>query len=64
MPAYSGVDAALEAEARATYARLMPTWKVATILSDSLVRKRGVLHCIGITIPGHVNVLPLLGEAL
>ncbi|NLF85793.1 MAG: agmatine deiminase family protein [Lentisphaerae bacterium] len=64
MPSYTGVDPALEAEAEATYRRLMPAWKVEKILSDSLVRKRGVLHCIGTTIPGHVNVLPLLGEAL
>ncbi len=64
MPSFSGVDAAVEAEARATYAKLMPNWKIVPILSDSLVRKRGVLHCIGITIPGHVNILPLLGEAL
>ena len=64
MPSYTGVDPALEAEAEAIYRRLMPTWKIEKILSDSLVRKRGVLHCIGITIPGHVNVLPLLGEAL
>lgn len=64
MPSFSGVDAAVEAEARATYARLMPNWEIVPINSDSLVRKRGVLHCIGITIPGHVNILPLLGEAL
>lgn len=64
MPSYTGVDPALEAEAGATFARLMPTWKVVPIVSDSLVRKRGVLHCIDITIPGNVNILPLLGEAL
>jgi agmatine deiminase len=64
MPSYTGVDPALEAEAEATFRRLMPAWKLEKIVSDSLVRKRGVLHCIGITIPGHVNVLPLLGEAL
>ncbi len=64
MPSYTGVDPAIEAEARATFNRLMSAWKVETIISDTLVRKRGVLHCIGITIPGHVNILPLLGEAL
>lgn len=64
MPSYTGVDPALEAEARETYKRLMPTWKVETVVSDSLVKKRGVLHCIGITIPSYVNVLPLIGDAM
>lgn len=64
MPSYTGVDPALEAEARETYARLMPNWKVVPIVSDTLVKKRGVLHCIGITVPGYVNVLPLIGEAM
>jgi agmatine/peptidylarginine deiminase len=64
MPSYAGVDPALETEARETYTRLMPSWKVVSINSDTLVKKRGVLHCIGITIPGYVNVLPMIGEAL
>lgn len=64
MPSYTGVDPAMEEEALATYKRLMPTWKVVPIVSDSLVKKRGVLHCIGITVPGYVNVLPLIGEAM
>jgi agmatine deiminase len=64
MPSYSGVDPALEEEARKTYARLMPTWKIAPINSDTLIKKRGVLHCIGSTVPGYVNALPLIGEAL
>lgn len=64
MPSYAGVDPALEAEARETYARLMPSWKVVPVGADTLVKKRGVLHCIGITIPGYVNVLPLIGEAM
>jgi agmatine deiminase len=64
MPSYSGVDPAMEEEARKTYARLMPTWKIAPINSDTLIKKRGVLHCIGSTVPGYVNALPLIGEAL
>lgn len=64
MPSYAAVDPALEAQARETYTRLMPSWKVVPIASDSMVKNRGVLHCIGITIPGYVNVLPLIGEAM
>jgi len=64
MPSYAGVDPALEAQARETYMRLMPSWKVVPIVSDTLVKKRGILHCIGITVPGYVNVLPLIGEAM
>lgn len=64
VPSYAEVDPALEKEAVNTYQRLMPTWKVETITSDSLIKKQGVLHCIGITVPGHVNILPLIGEAL
>jgi hypothetical protein len=42
---------------------LKPNWKVARIHADSLVRKRGVLHCIGIGLPGNINVTPLLRAA-
>jgi agmatine/peptidylarginine deiminase len=64
MPSYSGVDPALEEEARKTFSRLMPNWKIAPINSDTLIKKRGVLHCIGSTVPGYINALPLIGEAL
>lgn len=64
VPSYTGIDPALEKEAVNTYKRLMPTWKVETIVSDSLIKKQGFLHCIGITVPGHVDILPLIGEAL
>jgi agmatine/peptidylarginine deiminase len=63
IPSYSDVDPALEAEARATYERLMPSWTVVSIKADSLVKKNGVLHCIGIGIPGYVNVQPLIDQA-
>lgn len=42
----------------------MPFWKVVPVASDTLVKKRGVLHCVGITAPGYVNILPLIGEAM
>lgn len=64
VPSYSGVERATEDAAFDTYARLMPSWKVQRIIADSLVRKRGVLHCVGIGIPGYVNVQPLIREAL
>ncbi len=64
MPSYAGVDPMIESEARAIYARLMPTWRVVPIASDTLVKKQGLLHCIGITVPGYVSILPLIGEAL
>lgn len=63
MPSYGDVDPAIEAEARAAYQRLMPSWTVIPIHADSLVQKRGVLHCIGIGVPGYVNVEPLLDQA-
>ena len=64
VPSYSDVDPELEAKALDTYRRLMPTWKIIPINSDTLVEKRGVLHCIGVSIPGFVNILPLVGEAM
>lgn len=64
MPSYEGVDPALEAEARGVYERLMPSWKIVPIASDTLIKKRGVLHCIGITVPGYVNITPLIGEEM
>ncbi len=63
MPSYADVDPALEAQALALYQRLMPSWTVVPIPADSLVAKRGLLHCVGIGIPGYVNVAPLLGLA-
>lgn len=64
VPSYSDVDRALEQKAHATFARLMPSQEVVPINCDTLVKKRGVLHCVGITLPGYVNVRPLLRAAL
>lgn len=64
LPSYSDVDPKIETEVMETYKRLVPGLEIVTINCDSLVRNRGVLHCIGITIPGYVNVRPLLGESV
>ncbi len=64
MPSFTGVDPALESAAKKVYARLMPSWKIVTINSDTLVKRRGVLHCVGITVPAYVNALPLISEAM
>lgn len=60
MPSFSDVDPALEQEAEDIYSRVLPNWKVVRIPSDSLISKRGLLHCVAIGIPGNVNVRPLL----
>ncbi len=64
VPSYSGVDPAVEQKAHATFARLMPSQEILPVNCDSLVKKRGVLHCIGITVPGYVNVRPLVRAAV
>ncbi len=64
VPSYADIDPAKEQEVHKTFKRLVPGLEIVPIPCDSLVEKRGVLHCIGITIPGYVNVRPLLGESV
>ena len=64
VPSFSDVDPEREKEVFALFKRLVPGMEIVPINCDTLVKKRGVLHCIGITIPGYVNVRPLLGEAI
>lgn len=64
VPSYSDVNPATEEQALAVYRRLLPNEHIVPIGCDSLAPKRGVLHCIGIGVPGHVDVSRLLSDAL
>ena len=54
VPTFSDVDPALEQEALALYATLLPGWKIVGIRSDDLVPHKGQLHCITVNMPGYV----------
>ncbi len=55
MPTFSDVDPQLQQEAFATFARLLPGWKIAGIRADELVAKQGLLHCISLHLPSYVS---------
>lgn len=60
VPTYSDADPAMEKEALDLYRRLLPTWQVVGVNSDSLVENLGALHCISQQVPGGVNLNAIL----
>ncbi len=59
VPAYTGIDRALQADALDIFARLLPGWRVVAIPSDSMIPLGGALRCISMQVPlgmdlGHV----------
>ncbi|MGB2820386.1 MAG: agmatine deiminase family protein [Phycisphaerae bacterium] len=56
MPTFKDVAAAMQEEALALYARLLPGWKVVGIKSDSLQPSRGLLHCFSMNVPPYVSL--------
>ena len=56
MPTFSGVDPAMQAEAMALYARLLPGWKVVGVRADSLHTSEGLLHCVAMNVPSFVKL--------
>ncbi len=56
MPTFKDVDPALQNEALALYARLLPGWKVVGINADSLEPGRGLLHCFSMHVPRYVSL--------
>ena len=63
VPTYSDVDPAIQKQAFALYAGLLPDWKIVGIDADSLTEKRGILHCITMHVPGFVPVDELVEPA-
>ena len=57
VPSYPGGDSALEDEALATYARLLPGWRIAPIDARALIACGGALHCLTMNLPG-IGPLP------
>lgn len=55
VPSYAGVDPKIEQQAFDLYRRLLPGWEVIPIPGDTLVVKRGLLHCISINVPQFVS---------
>ncbi len=58
VPSYSDVDPAIEREALAVYARLLPDWRIVPINVDSLIQLGGALHCVTTHVPSFVPVDP------
>lgn len=63
VPLFSDVDPEVQAEAFATYRRLLPERRIVGIPCDSLVPARGLLHCIALPVPTQYNLAPLLSRA-
>ena len=63
VPTFSDVDSRLQDEALATYAKLLPRWKVVGIRCDSLSHGNGLLHCISMNVPKYVPVTALAPAA-
>ena len=59
VPSYAGVDPKIEQQALNLYRRLLPGWEVIPIPCDSLVVKRGLLHCISVNVPQFVSAYNL-----
>jgi agmatine/peptidylarginine deiminase len=54
VPAYTGVDAAMQEKAMAVYSRLLPGWRIVPINADALVPSEGMLHCVSLNLPDFV----------
>lgn len=64
VPTFLGVDPAVQREALALYARLLPGWKIVPIRADTLAAQRGSLRCVTRNVPAFVSVAPLEREAV
>ncbi len=53
MPIYSLFDIEGRKSARATFARLLPGWKIVEIEASQLVRFEGALRCVSLALPGN-----------
>jgi agmatine deiminase len=59
VPAYTGVDARMQAKAIGLYSRLLPGWKIVPINADALVPSDGMLHCVSLGLPEFVPLTRL-----
>lgn len=51
VPTYPTVCPELDADAIATYERLLPDWKVVGVDASSLIGRKGALHCVTMGLP-------------
>lgn len=51
VPAYPDRCPELDEQARETYARLLPKWKVVSVDASSLIVRNGSLHCVTLDLP-------------
>jgi agmatine deiminase len=56
VPTFKDVEPAIQEEALALYARLLPGWRVVGIHADSLEPSGGLLHCFSMHVPRYVSL--------